>query len=146
MRLKIELVPRSCWYSNLRKVLPKEEWDKIRKETYRKANYKCEICGAGNQRINCHEIWDYNDKKCIQKLKGFQALCNDCHWIKHFGLAQIKADEGELDIIDLENHFQEVNKVSYEKFEKHVDEAFSIWAKRSNKEWITDLGKWKNLI
>ena len=55
-------------------------------------------------------------------------------------------NEGKLDIIELENHFQEINKVSSKEFEKHVNEAFNIWATRSNKEWTTDLGKWNILI
>lgn len=143
MKLKIELVPKTCWYSNLRKILPKGEWDKIRREVYKKANHKCEICGAGNQKLNCHEIWGYDDKKNIQKLKGFQSLCTNCHWIKHFGLAGIKSNEGELDMVKLKNHFQEINRISSEEFEKHVEEAFKIWVIRSKKEWVTDLGEWE---
>lgn len=146
MKLTIELVPKTCWYENLRKVLPKSEWDKIRKETYKKVSYKCEICGEKNLRLNCHELWDYDDEKNIQKLEGFQALCDKCHWIKHMGLAQIMAHKGKLDMIDLEMHFQTVNKVSHEEFCKHVDEAFNKWYERSNKEWITDLGIYNNLI
>ncbi|KAF5437681.1 hypothetical protein C5S35_02845, partial [Candidatus Methanophagaceae archaeon] len=31
LRLKIELVPSTSWYNNLRKYITKEDWDKIRK-------------------------------------------------------------------------------------------------------------------
>lgn len=146
MKLTIELVPKTCWYGNLRKVLPSTEWDKIRKEVYRKADYKCEICGKTNTKLNCHEKWSYDDERNIQKLEGFQALCTDCHWVKHIGLAQIMDGEGKLDIIDIELHFEEVNNVSAEDYLTYLDEAFSKWAERSNKQWTTDLGEWQRLI
>jgi hypothetical protein len=41
LKLTIELIPESAWGENLRKYLPKEIWEKIRKEVFRKANYKC---------------------------------------------------------------------------------------------------------
>jgi len=56
MKLKIELVPETAWYSNLRNKIPKNEWDKIRKQVYSNANYKCEICVNANIKLNCHEI------------------------------------------------------------------------------------------
>ena len=37
MKLNFELVPDSCWYSNLRSQLPKEVWDRIRKKAYARA-------------------------------------------------------------------------------------------------------------
>ena len=44
-KLKIDLVPDGCWYSNLRSVLPKEAWDILRKMVYKRADGKCDICG-----------------------------------------------------------------------------------------------------
>ena len=41
--LTIELVPSTSHYTNVRTILPKKEWDRLRKESYKKANYKCEI-------------------------------------------------------------------------------------------------------
>lgn len=48
--LQIELVPKTAFGENLRKLLTQNEWDKIRKAVYQRANYKCEICGEqGNK-------------------------------------------------------------------------------------------------
>ena len=67
MKLTIELVPQSSWGNNLRSEanLSKGQWDKLRKESYRKANYKCEICGEKGPKwpVECHEIWHYDDEK-----------------------------------------------------------------------------------
>jgi hypothetical protein len=38
MKLKIELVPTSSFYSNVRSNVSKKEWDIIRRRAYRNAN------------------------------------------------------------------------------------------------------------
>ena len=54
-RLTIELVPSTCWFSNVRSNISKQDWDRLRKETYKKANYRCEICGGvgRNHPVEC---------------------------------------------------------------------------------------------
>ena len=143
-KLTIELVPKNAWHSNLRNKLGRN-WDKIRKKAYKDAGYKCEICGAKG-RLECHEIWKYDDEKHIQTLKSFMALCSNCHNIKHIGLSQIRARRGELNFQDLVIHFCEVNKVSSLVFDSEVELAFRIWKHRSEHTWKTDLGKWEKLI
>lgn len=61
LKLKIELVPSTSWYDNLRKYTLKQDWDKIRKKAYANYGYRCGICGAEG-RLNCHEIWEYDEK------------------------------------------------------------------------------------
>jgi hypothetical protein len=48
--LTIELVPETAWFKNLRSELPKEKWDKLRKDTYKKAGYRCEVCGGKGEK------------------------------------------------------------------------------------------------
>ena len=90
-RLTVELIPRTLFFSNVRTLLPKKYWDSIRKDSYEKAKDKCEICGdtGKNQgyrhNLECHEIWDYNEEKKVQKLVGLVSLCPKCHQVKHFG-------------------------------------------------------------
>jgi len=144
LKLYIELVPESCWYENLRKVLSKNEWDTLRKEVYHKSGNKCEICGAIGK-LNCHEIWEYGDERNIQYLKGFQALCDSCHNIKHIGFVNIQISKGiwsEQVLNDLKKHFMMVNHVSSSVFRQHVKYAFGIWRKRSKEKWKTDLGNY----
>jgi hypothetical protein len=63
-KLSIELVPQTCWFSNVRDHVDQKTWDILRKDTYKKANYKCEICGGVGSKhpVECHEIWDYYEK------------------------------------------------------------------------------------
>lgn len=146
LKLKIELVPSTSWYSNLRNNIKRKDWDIIRKEIYAKYDYKCGICGVSNVTLNCHEIWEYDDKNHIQKLGGFIALCNNCHMIKHIGFAGIQAEKGLLDLDKLKGHFMKVNKCTLEDFEVHREEAFKKWNERSQSNWEIDLGEYKNKV
>ena len=158
MKLEIELVPETCWYSNLRKNISQKNWDIIRKQCYKDANYKCQICGSDgknqifetrgsiNGSLNCHEIWEYDDKSHIQKLKGFIALCNDCHMIKHLGFAGIQANNGLLDYHKLIDHFLIINNVTLDVFNDHCKKVEELFRIRSTHQWKIDLGEWNNLI
>lgn len=149
MKLTIELVPRTIWGSNLRKRISRTEWNNIRKQSYKDSNYKCCICKKDckeEEQLQCHELWDYNDKNHIQTLKGFIALCSNCHFIKHIGLATKFSIEGKLNMSKLEKHFCKVNKVDMSFFKdylKKIDEQYEL---RSEHEWVTNLGKWNELI
>ena len=149
MNLEIELVPETAWGSNLRNKVPKTEWDKIRKQAYQDYNHKCGICRTTNVKLNCHELWDYDDKNHIQKLKGFIALCDNCHNIKHFGFVNVQVSKGiwpKNMLNDLAKHFIKVNNVGLKEFKSHIKECYDKWEKRSKYEWKTDLAKWSNLI
>lgn len=145
LKLTIELVPQTSWYSNLRKVLPQSEWDKIRKKAYADCGYKCGICGATGK-LNCHEIWEYDEQHRSQKLVGFIALCDLCHHVKHIGLAGILAQQGKLDYELVVKHFMAVNGCDRETFEEHKHEAFHQWQERSQHEWDIDLGQYGKLV
>lgn len=136
MKLTIELVPKSSWQQNVRSALPKSEWDRIRKETYRNAGYRCEICGGVGEShpVECHEIWEYDDERNIQRLSGFIALCPDCHRCKHIGLATIQGFREEARL-----HLAKVNEVSLDKVDDIILSAFEKWNERSQHEWTVDL-------
>jgi len=139
LKLTIELVPSTCWYSNMRKVLSGEQWDRLRRTVYKQWGYKCGICRADGM-IHCHEIWHYNDTSHVQTLTGFIALCPMCHHVKHIGLAELLASKGELDIESVIQHFMKVNNCGRSEFYMHRAKSFRVWAERSNHEWVTDLG------
>lgn len=135
MKLSLDLVPSSAWYSNVRSLLSPSEWKRIRDIVAVRANHKCEICGGiGKQHsVECHEIWDYSEE-LIQKLVGLIALCPDCHQVKHFGLAQINNKE-EIAL----KHLMKINKISKKVAEKYVADCFMEWAERSSKSWKLDI-------
>ena len=101
--------------------------------------YKCGIC-TSNGRMNCHELWSYDDRRHVQKLDGFVALCDGCHHVKHIGLAGILATRGKLDYGEVVEHFMKVNRCSWQAFERHRSDAFALWKERSKFEWKVVVG------
>jgi len=135
-KLSIELVPQTCWFSNVRDHVDKKTWDLLRKDTYKKAHYKCEICGGVGEKhlVECHEIWHYEDEKYIQKLIGLTALCPSCHRVKHMGFARVIGKEKEA-----KQHLAKVNNWSTLQVENYLAKVWSQWTKRSQNNWKLDL-------
>lgn len=134
-KLTIELVPKTCWFSNVRSCVSKKDWETLKKMTFLKAENKCEICGGKGKKwpVECHEIWEYNDAKKIQKLAGLIALCPSCHGVKHIGYAQLQGKFTETLC-----HLAIVNRWSYEKAQDYTDDQFELWEKRSQTSWVLD--------
>lgn len=139
-KLQIELVPESCWYTNVRSIVTRSQWDKLRKECYTRAKHKCEICdGSGLSQgfkwpVECHEIWHYDDNKKHQKLIGLISLCPYCHKVKHPGLASMK---GEMNIVI--NQLMKVNNISRLEANEYITESFKIFENRSKYKWTSDI-------
>ena len=87
-RLTLELVPRTCWRRNLRRVISKEEWNNLRNR-FEAFSGVCPVCGNGdiNSSLHLHEVWHYDVKLKVQKLVKLQPICPDCHDAKHWGRA-----------------------------------------------------------
>ncbi len=88
--LIVEMVPRTCFFSNLRSNLSKKDWEKLRQWSIQKAGFRCDICGSDNygRSLECHEIWEYDEDDRVQYLRGLTALCRECHRAKHMALAR----------------------------------------------------------
>jgi len=134
MKLEFELVPDSCWYSNMRSQLPPEAWNKIRKKAYARAGGKCMICGAPTARLEAHEQWEYDDVNGVQRLKNVVAVCSACHEVIHIGRTQLMGREREAS-----EHFMKVNGCTYAEYRKALGEANAVHRERSKKEWALDV-------
>jgi len=136
LKLQIELVPDSSWYSNVRSNVKAKQWDTIRKRIYQEANSVCEICGGKGFKhaVECHEIWKYDDTKLIQKLDRFQALCPLCHEVKHMGLANLRGN-GERAF----GRFININRLDIDTAYEIKKAVFMQWKERSAKQWALDI-------
>lgn len=139
-KLTVEPIPKSCHYSNVRTNVKPKEWDIIRHISYEKADNKCEICGQTGleqgykHRVECHEIWKYDDKKKVQKLIGLISLCPLCHQVKHIGRSMAM---GRQKITF--NHIKMVNKWNDIELMLHIEEAFAVNKERSQHTWVLDI-------
>jgi hypothetical protein len=129
----VDLIPKTCFFTNVRSQVSTEAWDWLRKETYKQAKHTCEGCGSKG-RMEAHEIWHYDDKKHIQKLHGLSCYCNMCHLSHHLGFAEIN---GKLP--QVKNHLSKINNWTASETELYIQSVFETWSKRSQYQWILDL-------
>ena len=133
--LYVDLVPSSAWFSNLRSELKKEEWDSVKRATFRSANYRCQSCGGvgPNHPVECHERWNFDVDSKVQTLIGTISFCPSCHEATHFGLARVRGRDG----IAFE-HLMRVNKWSESEAREHIALAMEEWKWRSTIRWKLD--------
>lgn len=141
-KLNFELVPDGCWYSNLRTLLSKAEWDFLRSEAKDRAQGKCMICGKKTSRLEAHERWGYDIDLKTQKLEDIICVCHDCHSVIHIGRTQLKGD-----VERAERHFMKVNNCSYAEYIKALGEANALHRERNKvSEWLLDLSYLKKYV
>jgi hypothetical protein len=135
-RLTIELVPKTSWYNNVRALVDEPSWDRIRRQVYRQADYRCEVCGGKGPEhpVECHEVWRYDDRTRMQALVRMTALCPACHQVKHLGFANVKGKGAQA-----RAHLARVNGWTLAQADAYISQAFQVWAQRSQGPWTLDL-------
>ena len=130
-KLNFELVPDSCWYSNLRSILSPKEWDAVRFDAYARAQGRCMICNRSVRRLEAHERWSFDKEKQVQKLEDVVAVCHACHSVIHIGRTQIMGYENSAIA-----HFKKVNNCDYQGYISEL--------KRANEKCIelSTVGEW----
>ena len=142
MKLGFEMVPDSCWYSNLRSILLPAQWDAVRRDAYARAKGKCMICGAPTAHPEAHERWSYDEANCVQKLETVVAVCKSCHEVIHIGRTSLMGNEERACV-----HFMKVNGCGYADYRKALGEANAEHRRRNAvAEWKLDLTWLKRFI
>jgi hypothetical protein len=139
-KLIVELIPKTCHFSNVRTTLKTKDWNTIRFISYENANHQCEICGQNGidqgykHRVECHEIWKYNNRTKTQKLIGLISLCPLCHQVKHIGRAFALGKQP-----DVFKQLEIVNDWDHKQVVEHVAQAFETYKLQSKYEWKLDI-------
>jgi hypothetical protein len=125
-------------------------------------------------RLECHEVWGYNEATRAQRLSGFTALCSRCHLGKHWNGVQTQISQSNGHLIKgglwwyrgaesdvqnfalckelnphqyfLEDHFLWVNDCDLKTLVEHVEEAAEVCFRRSQIEWQVDFGEYAELL
>jgi hypothetical protein len=137
--LFVDLVPSSCWFTNVRSCVSQRDWARLRRMITTRAGQRCEVCGRGQDResgrwLEGHERLAYDGSANIQALRRLICPCTDCHTATHFGLARAnRKDAAAL------RHLCAVTGMSSDKARQHVDAAFALWSRRSSVNWRLEL-------
>lgn len=144
-RLEIELVPKSCWWSNVRSQVTTAEWEVCKRFVRQRSGGRCEICGGKGPKwpVECHETWQYDDDAEVQTLVGLIALCPDCHAAKHIGRTLKVGPEVQAQRIL--SHIMTVNRWGYAHLESYLETVFAIWSIRSTLTWGLDVSYLKEV-
>jgi len=88
--LFVNLVPSSCWFTNVRSCIVPGDWTRLRCAVLDRAGHACEACGDGPDRdagrwLEVHERWAYTDRSPadrspaaggpVQALRRIICLC-----------------------------------------------------------------------
>lgn len=131
--LTIELVPSTCWYSNVRSNVKPATWDRLQRATFIRIQNRCECCGRYAD-LECHEVWNYDDHAQIQRLEKLCGLCSQCHEVKHFGLATENGRSAHV-----LKWFCSVNEMPPCDAIKYIERAFKVHSIRSQFDWKLDV-------
>jgi hypothetical protein len=144
--LFVDLVPASCWFTNVRSHLAPADWDRVRRMVYGRAGNRCEACGAGADRarriwLEAHERWDYDEHPTDEHFASFGmqvqrlvCLCTRCHETTHLGLAGLRGHHDRAF-----DHLCAVNGWTRATARAHVAEANELFEERSRTEWLLDI-------
>ncbi|MEU6406064.1 DUF5710 domain-containing protein [Streptomyces sp. NPDC046985] len=137
--LFVDLVPSSCWFTNVRSCVSPRDWERLRRMITRRAGMRCEACGAAENRdakrwLEAHERWVYDDAARVQRLKRLICLCTECHTVTHYGYAQVRGLESKAFA-----HLVKVTGMSHAEARSHIRYAFNVWEARSVRAWTLDL-------
>ena len=138
--LFVDLVPRSCWFTNVRSCVSDRDWERLRRMITGRAGRRCEACGQPEDRsagrwLEAHERWAYDDAARVQSLRRLICLCTDCHRVTHFGLATVQGRDAQA-----VRHLRAVSGLSARDVDVLIEAAFELWHQRSRFDWALDLG------
>ena len=139
--LFVDLVPKSCWFSNVRSCISPANWQRVRKVVVQRAENHCEVCGVKPNNairlyMEVHERWDYSQENGVntQTLKRLICLCSNCHLVTHIGFANIT---GRLE--KAIKHLMIVNKISEDEALMEINRAHFVWENRNKTQWKLDI-------
>lgn len=127
-KLRFECLPQALWGKNVRSELGQNEWDIVRKKTYKKYNHRCCICGK-KAKLNAHEVWklriNLNTSIGKQILVNIISVCDNCHNIIHVGRSLAIG----ISLEDILQYYKTVNNISLNESIadlKHMNEKLDI--------------------
>ncbi|SDD86511.1 hypothetical protein [Glycomyces harbinensis] len=139
-----DVLPENVWGSNLRGILPRADWDRLRIPVCEAAGMRCEVCGQPGhdpqtgrpRRPDCHEIWHFEvtSTTAVQRLARLIALCVDCHRLQHIGLANLRGEESLVKM-----QLKAVNAWSNDEIDLALENAAERLNWRSRYNWDLDL-------
>jgi hypothetical protein len=152
LSLSIEMVPAPLQRHNLRSLLGKTGWQKLREQRLEQHDSRCQVCSAETSSPQVHEEWDYDlqNSLAVAKLSTLQVRCFWCHAVEHLGWFETvfcrtaRDPEGAWE--SLVEHYCTTNRATRHEFETAHRRAYARWQRLSNLSWTIDWGEYSPYI
>ena len=132
-----QLIPKPLWGENPRTAFGKSGWDRIRKQVYKDAGYRCEVCGGRGHHhpVEAHELYIFEPG--LVTCVGIIALCPMCHKACH--PARTCSVDGETEYLKVRKHMATVNNWTEQQVQKYWERCLDEWRCLSSiPDWKTD--------
>ncbi|MGZ6692864.1 MAG: hypothetical protein ACXVHQ_36335 [Solirubrobacteraceae bacterium] len=139
--LTIEMIPRPLHRKSLSCLLKRKLWNVIGRSVRARAEGRCEICGDESTRLDCHEVWSYDDERRVARLVGLKAICSACHLSTHMGRATSIGRQDKAIA-----HLMDVNGWTSQQALPHVGRAMHEWVMRSKHAWVLDVSGLPSIV
>jgi len=139
--LPIEMIPQPLHGKSLSRLLKRKLWDVLGRSVRARAEGRCEICGQESTRLDCHEIWSYDDERRGARLVGLKAVCSPCHLSTHMGRATSIGRQHQA--ID---HLMEVNDWTWDEARPYLAHAMQEYVMRSKNAWVLDVSDLPTIV
>lgn len=142
LRLTPHLVPKALWGKNAHQLFGRRAlWKKMRSDSLEAAHHACEVCSFAPSPIHGapltrHEVWHYDDKRCVATLTGLKIHCTKCDSAVHMGMAVVYGGH-DMAIAQL----CKVNGIGLQEAEELFAAEMVLWKNRSKKKWRIAVAK-----
>lgn len=136
IRLQVELVPGTCWGSDLSTLMSERSWQALRMRAAEDAVYVCRCCGSdgGEHPLATNERWAYDDELHVQRLVEMLTLCWKCRAVFRYQESAEHRWERAC-----EAWLREVNGWDHATADHYVEQMCNICCSREHFEWALDL-------
>lgn len=135
------MIPQPLHGKSLSRLLKRKLWDVLGRSVRARAEGRCEICGQESTRLDCHEVWSYDDERRVARLVGLKAVCSPCHLSTHMGRAtSIGRQDQAID------HLMEVNDWTWDEARPYVAHAMQEYVMRSKNAWVLDVSDLPTIV
>jgi hypothetical protein len=147
-RPHVQLIPAPLWAMNMRELLTRNEWRKLRLALIERFGLVCATCGKAEElprKLSAHEQWQYNERTmpATARIVGVSLVCWHCHACEHWGCTNSLVAQGVLGQQAIDStieHFCRVNAATPEDFRRHQIEAYAVWMQQNARTWLIDYG------
>lgn len=129
-------ISNQSWFTSTSLHCSKRYWEQIGILLKGFHGCQCAVCDVQKteDEIDIQELWQFDDKRKIQKLVCYYPICINC---QDHSFMPSELDDDELQ--SFVQFFKDINGWSVEQSKDHIQNALSLKKSRDQSDWIVDV-------